>query len=288
MNQKQYPTKFSPQHQNKQPGIEKEMTPIPISDDPDYQPSGKLKDKVAIITGGDSGIGKAVAILFAKEGASVFIPYYDEDTDANETKQKIESLGGKCEIFKCDIRTEAVCKQIVQKTIESFGQINILVNNAAVQFPQKNLEDITEEQLKRTFETNIYPLFFLTKACLPHMKQGDSVINTASVTAYAGHDQLLDYSSTKGAIVTFTRSLSTNLAQKGIRVNGVAPGPIWTPLIPASFDEQKVGKFGVDTPLKRAGQPVEVAPAYLYLASNESSYVTGQIIHVNGGVIVNG
>lgn len=288
MNQKQYPTKFSPQHQNKQPGIEKEMTPIPISDDPNYQASGKLKDKVAIITGGDSGIGKAVAILFAKEGASVFIPYYDEDTDANETKQKIESLGGKCEIMKCDIRTEAVCKQIVQKTIESFGQVNIVVNNAAVQFPQKNLEDITEEQLKRTFETNIYPLFFLTKACLPHMKQGDSVINTASVTAYAGHDQLLDYSSTKGAIVTFTRSLSANLAQKGIRVNGVAPGPIWTPLIPASFDEQKVGKFGVDTPLKRAGQPVEVAPAYLYLASNESSYVTGQIIHVNGGVIVNG
>lgn len=190
--------------------------------------------------------------------------------------------------MKCDIRTEDVCKQIVQKTIESFGQVNILVNNAAVQFPQKNLEDITEEQLKRTFETNIYPLFFLTKACLPHMKQGDSVINTASVTAYAGHDQLLDYSSTKGAIVTFTRSLSANLAQKGIRVNGVAPGPIWTPLIPASFDEQKVGKFGVDTPLKRAGQPVEVAPAYLYLASNESSYVTGQIIHVNGGVIVNG
>lgn len=287
MNQKQYPTKFSPQHQNKQPGIEQEMSPIPISDDPEYQPSGKLKDKVAIITGGDSGIGKAVAILFAKEGASIFIPYYDEDKDAFETKQKIESLGGKCEIMACDIRTEAVCKQIVQKTIDGFGQVNIVVNNAAVQYPQKNLEDITEEQLKRTFETNIYPIFFLTKACLPHMKQGDSVINTASVTAYAGHDQLLDYSSTKGAIVTFTRSLSANLAKKGIRVNGVAPGPIWTPLIPASFDEQKVEKFGVDTPLKRAGQPVEVAPAYLYLASNESSYVTGQIIHVNGGVIVN-
>jgi len=288
MTEKQFPTKFIPQHQNKQPGIEKEMTPIPISDDPNYKPSEKLKGKVAIITGGDSGIGKAVAILFAKEGASVLIPYYDEDIDAQDTKAIIEGLGGKCEIMKCDIRTETVCKQIVQNAINAFGKINILVNNAAVQYPQKNLEDITEEQLKKTFETNIYPMFFISKACLPHMKQGDAIINTASVTAYEGHDQLLDYSSTKGAIVTFTRSLSTNLATKGIRVNGVAPGPIWTPLIPASFDEQKVGKFGNNTPMKRAGQPVEVAPAYLYLASNEASYVTGQIIHVNGGVIVNG
>ncbi|WP_088042283.1 SDR family oxidoreductase [Bacillus sp. EAC] len=288
MSEKQFPTKFIPQHQNKQPGIEKEMTPIPISDDPNYKPSGKLKEKVAIITGGDSGIGKAVAILFAKEGASIFIPYYDEDIDAQDTKSIIEGLGGKCEIMKCDIRTETVCKQIVQNAINTFGKINILVNNAAVQYPQKNLEDITEEQLKKTFETNIYPMFFISKACLPHMKQGDAIINTASVTAYEGHDQLLDYSATKGAIVTFTRSLSANLATKGIRVNGVAPGPIWTPLIPASFDEQKVGKFGNNTPMKRAGQPVEVAPAYLYLASNEASYVTGQIIHVNGGVIVNG
>lgn len=288
MTEKQYPTKFIAQHQNKQPGIEKEMTPIPISDDPEYKPSEKLKDKVAIITGGDSGIGKAVAILFAKEGASVFIPYYDEDIDAQDTKAIIVGLGGKCEIMKCDIRTETVCKQIVQNAMNAFGKINILVNNAAVQYPQKNLEDITEEQLKRTFETNIYPMFFISKACLPHMKQGDAIINTASVTAYEGHDQLLDYSATKGAIVTFTRSLSANLATKGIRVNGVAPGPIWTPLIPASFDEQKVGKFGNNTPMKRAGQPVEVAPAYLYLASNEASYITGQIIHVNGGVIVNG
>ena len=284
----QFPTKFIPQHQNKQPGIEKEMTPVPISDNPNYVPSGKLKDKVAIITGGDSGIGKAVAILFAKEGASVFIPYLDEDVDAEDTKKVITDLGGNCEIMRCDIRTEGVCKQIVQNVINTFGKINIVVNNAAVQFPQKNLEDITEEQLKRTFETNIFPLFFLSKACLPHMKQGDSIINTASVTAYEGHDQLLDYSATKGAIVTFTRSLSANLAQKGIRVNGVAPGPIWTPLIPASFDEQKVAKFGDTTPMKRAGQPVEVAPAYLYLASDEASYVTGQILHVNGGVIVNG
>lgn len=288
MIQEKFPTKYLPQHQNRQPGIEKEMTPVPISDNPNYKASERLKDKVAIITGGDSGIGKAVAILFAKEGASVFIPYFDEDVDAEETKSVIEKLGGKCEIMKCDIRTEAVCKQIVQNTLNAFGQINILVNNAAVQFPQKNLEDITEEQLKRTFETNIYSFFFLSKACLPHMKQGDSIINTASVTAYAGHDQLLDYSSTKGAIVTFTRSLSANLATKGIRVNGVAPGPIWTPLIPASFDEQKVSKFGENTPIKRAGQPVEVAPAYLYLASEEASYITGQIIHVNGGVIVNG
>ncbi|WP_088014239.1 SDR family oxidoreductase [Gottfriedia acidiceleris] len=288
MTQKQFPTKFIPQHQNKQPGIEKEMTPIPISDDPNYTPSGKLKDKVAIITGGDSGIGRAVAILFAKEGASVFIPYFDEDVDAQDTKKFINDLGGNCEIMRCDIRTEEVCKQIVQNAIQTFGKINILVNNAAVQYPQKNLEDITEEQLKRTFETNIFSMFFLSKACLPHMKQGDSIINTASITAYKGHDQLLDYSATKGAIVSFTRSLSTNLAQKGIRVNGVAPGPIWTPLIPASFDEQEVAKFGSTTPMKRAGQPVELAPAYLYLASNEASYITGQIIHVNGGVIVNG
>jgi NAD(P)-dependent dehydrogenase (short-subunit alcohol dehydrogenase family) len=288
MTQKQFPTKFTPQHQNKQPGIEKEMKPLPISDDPNYKASGKLKDKVAIITGGDSGIGKAVAILFAKEGASVFIPYFDEDVDAEDTKKIIHDLGGTCEIMKCDIKTEQVCKQIVDKTISAFGKINILVNNAAVQYPQKNLEDITEEQLKRTFETNIFPLFFLSKACLPHMTQGDSIINTASVTAYEGHDQLLDYSATKGAIVTFTRSLSSNLAQKGIRVNGVAPGPIWTPLIPSSFDEQQVAKFGENTPMKRAGQPVEIAPAYLYLASNEASYVTGQILHVNGGVIVNG
>lgn len=288
MTQKQFPTKFTPQHQNKQPGIEKEMNPIPISDDPNYTSSGKLKDKVAIITGGDSGIGKAVAILFAKEGASVFIPYLDEDVDAEDTKKIIQDLGGTCEIMRCDIRSEEVCKQIVQNAMNTFGKINILVNNAAVQYPQKNLEDITEEQLRKTFETNIFPMFFLSKACLSHMKQGDSIINTASVTAYEGHDQLLDYSATKGAIVTFTRSLSTNLAQKGIRVNGVAPGPIWTPLIPASFDEQKVAKFGDTTPMKRAGQPVEVAPAYLYLASNEASFVTGQIIHVNGGVIVNG
>ncbi|PFH89130.1 SDR family oxidoreductase [Bacillus sp. AFS088145] len=288
MNQKQFPTKFNPQHQNKQPGIEKEMTPIPISDDPNYTPSGKLKEKVAIITGGDSGIGRAVAILFAKEGASVFIPYFDEDVDAQDTKKFINDFGGNCEIMRCDIRTEEACKQIVQNAIQTFGKINILVNNAAVQYPQKNLEDITEEQLKRTFETNIFSMFFLSKACLPHLKQGDSIINTASITAYKGHDQLLDYSATKGAIVTFTRSLSTNLAQKGIRVNGVAPGPIWTPLIPASFDEQEVAKFGSTTPMKRAGQPVELAPAYLYLASNEASFITGQIIHVNGGVIVNG
>ncbi|PEJ56728.1 NAD(P)-dependent oxidoreductase [Bacillus sp. AFS002410] len=288
MTQKQFPTKFIPQHQNKQPGIEKEMTPIPLSDDPNYVPSGKLKDKVAIITGGDSGIGRAVSILFAKEGASVFIPYFDEDVDAEDTKKFINDFGGKCEIMRCDLRTEEVCKQVVQNAIQSFGKINILVNNAAVQYPQKNLEDITEEQLRRTFETNIFSMFFLSKACLPHMKQGDSIINTASITAYKGHDQLIDYSATKGAIVTFTRSLSTNLAQKGIRVNGVAPGPIWTPLIPASFDEQEVAKFGSTTPMKRAGQPVELAPAYLYLASNEASYITGQMMHVNGGVIVNG
>jgi NAD(P)-dependent dehydrogenase (short-subunit alcohol dehydrogenase family) len=288
MKQNNYPTSFPAQHETVQPGIEHEMNPTPISDNPSYISSNKLKGKVAIITGGDSGIGKAVAILFAKEGANVAIAYLNEDNDAKETKRIIESYGGKCLCIKGDLSNEDFCHQIVEQAVSTFSGVNILVNNAAVQFPQKRIEDITAEQLHKTFATNIFPMFYLSKACLSHMKAGDAIINTASITAYRGHEQLIDYASTKGAIVSFTRSLSMNLSTKGIRVNAVAPGPIWTPLIPSSFDALHVATFGKNTPMQRAGQPIEVAPAYLYLASEESSYISGQVIHVNGGEIVNG
>jgi len=283
-----YPTTFPAQHQAQQPGIEHEMNPIPVTDNPSYIGANKLKGKTAIITGGDSGIGKAVAILFAKEGANVVIAYFNEDKDALETKKLIESYGGQCLCTKGDVSSEDFCEQIVQQTVSIFGGVNILINNAAVQYPQQGIEDISTEQLHKTFATNIFPMFYLSKACLSHMKAGDSIINTASITAYKGNEQLIDYASTKGAIVSFTRSLSLNLSTKGIRVNAVAPGPIWTPLIPSSFDALKVATFGTTTAMKRAGQPVEVAPAYLYLASEDSSYVSGQVMHVNGGEIING
>lgn len=279
---------FPPQHQQHQPGIESEMHPRPVFEDKKYKAAGKLKDKVAIITGGDSGIGRAVAVTYAKEGADVVIVYLNEHSDAEETKRQVEEEGRKCLNIAGDIGTEAFCKQIVDKTIQQFGKLDILVNNAAEQHPQPKLEDITAEQLERTFRTNLFSLFYLTKAALPHLKQGSAIINTASITAYEGSEQLLDYSATKGAIVTFTRSLSQSLISKGIRVNGVAPGPIWTPLIPSTFDEQKVAKFGADVPMKRAGQPEELAPSYVFLACDDSSYMAGQIMHVNGGVIVNG
>lgn len=280
---------FLPQHQFKQPGIESLMVPKPIIESPEYQGSGKLKDKVAIITGGDSGIGAAAAIAFAKEGADIVIAYYYhyEDGDAYRTKHRIEQLGRKCLLLVGDLRDEDHCKHVIKQTVDTFGKLNILVNNHAVQFPQNSLLDISAAQLDATFQTNIYGHFYLSKAALPHLGKGDTIINTASVVAYEGNEKLIDYSATKGAIVGFTRALSQNLAADGIRVNAVAPGPIWTPLIPASFSAEYIGsEWGTDVPMKRAGQPFELAPAYVYLASCDSSYVTGQVIHVNGGEMV--
>ncbi len=276
-----------PQHQDQQPGIESEMTPRPKADDSKYQGSNKLRDKVALITGGDSGIGRAVSIFFAKEGADVAIMYLNEHDDANETKRLVEEQGRKCLTIPGDIGDEKFCQQAVENTVKELGKLDILVNNAAEQHPQESIEDITAEQLERTFRTNIFSMFFLTKAALKHLKEGSTIINTTSVTAYKGNQQLLDYSSTKGAIVAFTRSLSKSLVEKGIRVNGVAPGPIWTPLIPSTFPEEKVASFGKQVPMQRAGQPEEVAPSYVFLASDDSSYMSGQILHPNGGDVVN-
>lgn len=276
------------QKQVQQPGLETLMNPEPESIKSSYKGSGKLDGKVAIVTGGDSGIGKSVALHFAKEGANVAICYLEEDQDAENTKQLIENEGRKCIAIRGDLGQEQHCIDAVNQVIDSFGKIDILVNNAGEQHPQKSLLDITEEQLEKTFRTNIYAYFFLTKAVLPHLKAGSSIINTASITAYAGSPELLDYSATKGAIVSFTRSLSKSLAAQRIRVNGVAPGPIWTPLIPSTFDAEKVSKFGGTQPLGRPGQPSELGPGYVYLASDDSSYVTGQMLHINGGEVING
>jgi len=272
-----------PQEQSRQPGFENEMSPEPIYDDKSYKGSGKLKGKVALITGGDSGIGRAVAVGFAKEGANVAIIYLDEQEDAEDTLKAIEPYGVKSLKLATDVSKVENCYQLISEVVEKFGQLNVLVNNAGKQFPQENFLNITPGQLLETFETNIFSMFYMTQAALPHMQKGDSIINTSSITAYRGSPTLIDYSSTKGAISTFTRSLSINLSSKGIRVNSVAPGPIWTPLIPASFDARKVKKHGEETPMERRGQPSELAPAYIYLASKDSTYVTGQAIHVNGG-----
>jgi NAD(P)-dependent dehydrogenase (short-subunit alcohol dehydrogenase family) len=277
-----------PQHQEQRPGSESEMTPKPKSDDSSYQGSGKLKGKVALITGGDSGIGRAIAIAYAKEGADVAIVYLNEHDDAKETKNLVEKHGRKVVAIAGDIGDEAFCKHAVEQTVNEFGKLDILINNAAEQHPQESIEDISKEQLERTFRTNIFSMFFLTKAALKHLKEGSAIINTTSVTAYKGSPQLLDYSSTKGAIVAFTRSLSQNLVEKGIRVNAVAPGPIWTPLIPSTFPEEKVANFGKQVPMQRAGQPEEIAPSYVFLASDDSSYFSGQVLHPNGGEVVNG
>ncbi len=274
---------FPPQHQDVQPGMEYLMNPKPIFDDPNYIGTNKLQDKVAIITGGDSGIGRSVAIFFAKEGADIVIVYYNEHVDANETKNYIEQLGRRCLLIAGDLRDENFCKKVVQDTICTFGRLDILINNAGVQFQQYCLENITTRQFDDTFKINVYSYFYLTKAALPFLKNGASIINTTSITAYQGFDELIDYSATKGAVVSFTRALARSLVNKGIRVNAVAPGLIWTPIQVSSWDISVIPTFGSFTLMKRAGQPVEVAPAYVYLASNDSSYVTGQVIHVDGG-----
>ena len=277
-----------PQHQDKQPGIESKMHPKPIYIDADYVGSNKLEGKVAIITGGDSGIGRAVAVHYAVEGADVVVSYLDEHNDANETKDLIEATGKKCLLVAGDIGDEDFCVKLVKDTIAEFKKLDIIVNNAAVQYPQNSIADISKEQLEKTFRINIFPMFYLVKAALPYLKEDSHIINTTSVVAYRGSAGLLDYSATKGAIVAFTRSLSQQLADKKIYVNAVAPGPIWTPLIPASFGEHRVSTHGGDVPLKRAGQPGEMGPAYVYLACKDSSYMTGQILHLNGGEVVNG
>jgi NAD(P)-dependent dehydrogenase (short-subunit alcohol dehydrogenase family) len=264
------------------------MEPLPDSERTEYRGADKLKGKAAIITGGDSGIGRAVAIAFAKEGADVTILYLNEHEDAAETRRQVEREGRRCVTIAGDVGEPNVCRQAARKAMDSFGRIDILVNNAAEQHPQDSISKITPEQLERTFRTNIFSFFFMTQAVIDHLKPGSTIVNTTSVTAYKGNKTLLDYSSTKGAIVAFTRSLSRNLADKKIRVNAVAPGPIWTPLIPSAFPEEKVETFGSDTPMKRPGEPEELAPAYVFLASDDSSFVSGQVLQINGGDIVNG
>jgi NAD(P)-dependent dehydrogenase (short-subunit alcohol dehydrogenase family) len=270
-----------------QPGHQSKMKQKPVSDQPYRRGAGKLDGKAAIITGGDSGIGRAVAILFAKEGADMTVVYLNEHEDARKTKELVEEKGGRCLLIAGDVGDEKFCNKVADRTVKEFGRIDILVNNAAEQHPQKSITDIDAKQLEQTFRTNIFSMFFMTKAVMKYLKKGASIINTASITANKGNPTLLDYSSTKGAIVTFTRSLSQNLASKNIRVNAVAPGPIWTPLIPSTFPPKRVKEFGKDTPMGRPGQPEELAPAYVYLASDDSSYVSGQTLHVNGGTVVN-
>ncbi|GGL45453.1 SDR family oxidoreductase [Sporolactobacillus putidus] len=277
---------FPPQHQDRQPGFEYVMNPLPISESPDYKGSGKLTGKVAIISGGDSGIGRAVALAFAKEGARLSIVYLDEDQDADWTKRRIEALGSECLLIRADLRNSQSSKLAVARTINKFGRLDIIVNNCGVQFVKKSLLEISDEQLLTTFQTNIFSFFYLTREALTHLKPGSSIINTASVTAYRGSKNLIDYSATKGAIVSFTRALSLNVIEQGIRVNAVAPGPIWTPLIPATFAPENVETFGTEVPMKRAGQPFELAPAFVYLASDDSGYVSGQVLHVGGGEMV--
>lgn len=279
---------LQPPQQQKPPGKESEMQPKPKADDPQYQGSGKLDNKVALITGGDSGIGRAVAIAFAKEGADVAIVYLKEHDDAKETKHLVEKQGRRVVAIAGDITDESFCQQAVEQTVQEFGKLDILINNAAEQHPKNKIEEISKEQLERTFATNIFSMFYFTKAAMKYLKEGSSIINSTSVTAYKGNPKLLDYSSTKGAIVAFTRSLSENLISQGIRVNAVAPGPIWTPLIPSTFPADQVATFGKQVPMGRPGQPEEVAPSYVFLASDDASYMSGQVLHPNGGSIVNG
>lgn len=274
--------------QNTQPGIEAEMNPAPQVIKPNYKGSEKLLGKVALITGGDSGIGRAVAVHFAREGADIAIVYLNEDIDAKATKKMVEDEGRVCLLIKGDVKKPEFCKKAVESVVEKFGRINILVNNAGMQVPQKDPKKIDDKQLEETFRTNIFGYFYFAHEALEHFSAGDIIINTTSVTAYRSSPNLIDYSSTKGAITSFTRSLATNLAKKGIRVNAVAPGPVWTPLIVSTFDEEKIKSFGSETAMERAGQPSELGPAYVFLASDDSSFITGQVIHVNGGEVVNG
>jgi NAD(P)-dependent dehydrogenase (short-subunit alcohol dehydrogenase family) len=276
------------QKQNHRPGHESEMRPRAQHKRPAYKAAGKLQGRAALITGGDSGIGRAVAIAYAKEGADVAIVYLNEHEDAKATQRMVKREGRKCVLMPGDIGDEQFCQECIEQTVRELGRLDILVNNAAEQHPQSDITKISAYQLERTFRTNIFSFFFMTKAAMPHLKEGSAIINTTSVTAYRGSPELLDYASTKGAIVAFTRSLADSLAEKGIRVNGVAPGPIWTPLIPSTFPPEKVAKFGSDVPLGRAGEPSEVAPCYVFLASADSSYMTGQVLHPNGGEVING
>ncbi len=274
------------QEQSKQPGQEEKLHPQPLQADDDYKSGDKLIGKVALITGGDSGIGRSGAIGYAKEGADIAISYLEEHEDAEITKETVEAEGQRAILIPGDVGEESVCKNAVTRTVKELGSLDILVNNAAEQHPTDNLLDISTEQLESTFKTNIYSMFHMTKAALPHLKSGSSIINTASVNPYTGNPQLVDYTATKGAVVAFTRSMAKQLVEKGIRVNGVAPGPIWTPLIPSTFSEEKVEQFGTNTPMGRPGQPVEHVGSYVLLASDDSTYITGQFIHINGGMIM--
>ena len=284
MNLLKFHNKIKGYTQNRQPGIEADMEPKPIAELEEYKAAGKLENKVALITGGDSGIGRAIAILYAKEGANVAIGYYDEHQDAKDTVNRLQEIGVKAKAYAHDLKDENQSQKLIKDVINDFGGLNILVNNGGVQFPRDHFEDITPQQVKESFMTNIFGMMFLSQSAVPYLSEGDTIINTTSVTAYRGSGHLIDYSATKGAIVSFTRSLATTLMEKGIRVNAVAPGPIYSPLIPATFDEEKVEHQGDETPMGRRGQPAELAPSYVFLATHaDSSYITGQVIHVNGG-----
>ena len=284
MNLLKFHNKIKGYTQNRPPGIEADMEPKPIAELEEYKAAGKLENKVALITGGDSGIGRAIAILYAKEGANVAIGYYDEHQDAEDTVNRLQEMGVKAKAYAHDLKDEKQSQKLIKDVINDFGSLNILVNNGGVQFPRDHFEDITPQQVKETFMTNIFGMMFLSQSAVPYLSEGDTIINTTSVTAYRGSGHLIDYSATKGAIVSFTRSLATTLMEKGIRVNAVAPGPIYSPLIPATFDEEKVEHQGDETPMGRRGQPAELAPSYVFLATHaDSSYITGQVIHVNGG-----